>query len=471
MWFESTLISCLLICNSCLTVIANNNFAGSEIESKNQSKNRANEEDASSNMASESIRKHIRFDDLNDDVLYLIVIELSLPDLLSVFQIKTRLAYYASKAFAHKYRNYDLIIFQLPDNEAHKRETCIDHVYHKRLVITAHTLALDMLKHFGDVIQHLEIHDQTLAGNNSIAINRMANEYTFASLTRLHLNGANAETFAQFTKSFEQVNELSCSIHQTQTGNILPLNEIFPNLQKFTLSINPDIDYRFFDCHMPCLERLDISVTELQFTSNHSQLIANVLRKNAHVQAIKLRLFPSDYIVTVNQFVPNLVSLTTDQFNIHNNFVHMENVNNFTLHTALPRSIDRLTFARLEAIKFIYDPEMFNEWMTFFGNHQHLKRLTFKMLSNVAINDHLHRILLRLLGLIELTMINVNNMSIEDIMTIVRVSVQLVRFNIQINKNEQFDIATLREQLNIDWKTSIRPMKYGRIMFCFEKRI
>lgn len=418
-----------------------------------------------------NIQNETNFNDLNDDVLHIIFSELNLPDLLATFEIKPKYAFFAANAFRHKYLNYQVLIFERDNEDGINQEYFYENTDDKLLIILDHEMALKVMKFFGCWITNLLIEDGALPGNHSSTVNKVANE-NLPFLNRFFSSLTKENTFQQFLKPFEHVEHFFCSLKQTQIGHFLPLNRIFPNIKRLTVSIgDPNIDYDIFNIHIQHLEHLDISLMEMEFISDHRQLVEEILQKNTQIISIKMRLLPRDYITVINQHLPGLVNVTLDQLDLSQvDAVLMKNVKHFTLHTSLPRSIDKLILPKLESFKMIYDHEMINDWLVFFEKHKNVKILEFKMMSNEQMPDHIQRILENLPVLSELTMKNVNGLGIEEILMITNKNINLIRFNIQFNRYDDLNATEIRELLANEWHSTNVPIKYGRVLITFEKK-
>lgn len=106
---------------------------------------------------------------------------------------------------------------------------------------------------------------------------------------------------------------------------------------------------------MSHLEHLEIKVKETQFGWRHSQTIEGIVRKNAQIESATFLGFPDDWIKTVEQFLPNVITLKINKFSTFEEFIHLNNVKNFTLDTFEPDHIDvfaaRLRFRSSRQLK------------------------------------------------------------------------------------------------------------------------
>lgn len=220
MWFSFTLILCVLLCKSCLSL------ATQEIESNNDVDGSSRGE-LQPHILNGSSQKKTKFNNLDDDVLYIIFNDFQFDDLLSVAEAKPDFTCVASQIFGQKYQNYNFVVGRL-DQEKFEEKVRI-----KYFIINDCKMALNTLRYFGNNIKKLEVDNRKLSDDQSRNISKFVNNYASASLTHIYLNKAKEDTFSQFKKPFENVVVLRCSIERGQSGEILSFNEMFPKLQRF----------------------------------------------------------------------------------------------------------------------------------------------------------------------------------------------------------------------------------------------
>lgn len=157
MWFNSALIVSLLLCAGCLSL------ATQEIESNNN-RDAPSRGELQPHRSTENSRNKTKFDNLNDDVLYLILNYSNLTALTSIAEVRPRFAYFAGKAFLSKYRNYAILIYDGDNYE--------DYANRSSLLIGDYRLGLNVLKYFGKDIKNLRVDNEMLPHEHSRTINK-----------------------------------------------------------------------------------------------------------------------------------------------------------------------------------------------------------------------------------------------------------------------------------------------------------
>lgn len=415
--------------------------------------------DVSSRLDQKNIAKKTTFIDLNGDVLHLIFQNLEFSDLYNIVEVVPEFAYFAGRTL---HRDREIYIRNSYDTDGGR--VCFDSEG-KGLEIINFEVAMNTFVYFGNFLYHLRFEDHKFRDNESETILQSVNEYASESLITFHLNSDKYNTLAQFTKPFSSVEDFTCEIFKKQTGSIKPIEELFPKLKRFTLSIGPNMDYTIFHIKLPYLEHLKIEVIDMQYGWMNAKIIDGILRENSHIKSVDLKGFPYDYIKSIANLLPNLQNLTLHQLYMFEP-VHFENVKHFVLYGYDTKYlIDKLTFACLETLVVkgrLYEA---NEWMTFFGNHQNISTLEFE----VYWFDDLDRIE-GLHNLVDLTLNFVNSFkNVEIVSEIIGKHESLTRLTIggRYKPYKEF-VSNLQSQFDKEWNVTLTKDENTIIM---EKRI
>lgn len=312
----------------------------------------------------------VKFIDLPEDVLFIIMEFLDVNDLLNLTELIRPLTPLAVQIFRRrKYRDV-LILRGNPKHKSYGPKFSDNDT--KCLILTDFEMIVSTLTRFGSGIKRLEVKNDNMVVSKSAIINRAVNDNARDALTYFKMNSIKGDTFEQFTAPFKRIEEVHFEVNtnRVQTGP-LPLNGHYPNLRRLSLKLYTKADYDFLDCTFIHLEHLFVSVADKAWEQRNQ--IEKLLVKNSHIRSIALRFFPADYVKSVAKLLPNLEKLF--EIDVGNETVHFENVKDFTIHSSLPRSIENLTFSHLESLLISYSSSVFNSWLQFFRNHPNIRKL------------------------------------------------------------------------------------------------
>lgn len=248
-----------------------------------------------------------KFADLNSDVLFQIFNELTLKDLLNLAKINAKLSFLVYDLFRRKYRNYKIQILRtdlLPE------DTVDDANGNQRIEIYDLQTTITILKRFGYAIKKLDIRMQNINETISVAVNHLLNTYCSESLSQLNLNYIKESTFELFTTPFKHMKELSFAIDKRTIHYGLPLNYLFPKLERLKLKLYSDADIRFIDYEFPHLKHLSLIASKHAW--HRSDQIERFISKNPQISGVELKFVSSDFIKIVNKLLPHLKIFTSE---------------------------------------------------------------------------------------------------------------------------------------------------------------
>lgn len=383
-----------------------------------------------------------KFIDLNTDVLIDIIDELNLTDFLTLVKTNSQLSFLAGNLFRRRYRQYTITILAANASGFHENH------HDKQVEIYDLNSMIEIFKNFGQWIQRLNIQNHNISKDFSMTIDQMINRHCSESLTHLNL-GLNEFTLEYFTRPFRKVEEITVSVRaKVVRSGILLFNRLFPKLRKMNLVLNSNIDYSFITFEYPHLDALSMVMSNDVW--KRKERIEGLLRKNPQIQCIQIQYGPMDYVKDINAFLPNLQSLVLYTFDIGNGSLHFDHVDNFTLFTSSPHSIEKLSFARLKALQMEYSPMFFNEWLTFFQMHTNL--------SHLHLNDHysaqivpLMELTVGLSNLVEMVLECSASISVETITAFIRSHQKLKKLFFSFDEFVHEDIESVRKEFERDW--------------------
>lgn len=366
-------------------------------------------------------RPNLKFMDLPNNVLRSIFTNVEFSDLVEMIKVNKKIGSINYDIFQNNYRNYEVHI------EVMKRHP-YGYKFHvfpnlrKHIIIYDFEFALYFLQYFGASIHSLRISNHYVTRDQSARINKFANDYAAEAITSLNLDIMKGNTLAQFIAPFERVENLTCDIFEEQIGaNILPFNQLFPQLKRLTMQFNTVLDHKYLNCTLPHLEHLAITKSSSDPNRDTNQ-IDNFIRRNEHIRSIEIVAFAPDYIEFIGDSLPNLINLTvryTDRvFPDNYRVASFENVQHFEFDDTFPHAIDKMTFKHLESVKLFYSQPLFNEMLQFFTNHQNISKL-FLRASWRFDEEHLKALTSALPNLVEITLQSHEHVTDRTILTII----------------------------------------------------
>lgn len=435
MWFTLFSFSTLLFCSSHLTshtseATLNNTMADHELQQE---------------IFVEHSRKPIKFIDLNEDVIYHIVEQLDLMELVILVETIPQIYPLAVGVFRKRYDELKMRdIFS--SNRSYRREyhtegTCIETYFLES--------TLSLLKHFGSVIKKLSYH-MIHREKNYTTIDLYVNKYCSQSLIQLNLNYK--RSFENFTKPFEQVKDLTFGIDEEVTMGAFTSDQLFPKLQRLTLDICGNFDFNFINHKYPHLEHMYLLIKYDSW--QHRDQIEQFLRNNTHIRSLEIYFIPEyNHVFTLNEIngmLPNLENLTTHTFPIGNDAVCFENVKHFTVSSCYPKSMEKLSFHQLESftVKHVATNN-FDSFIRFLEKHRNLKRLNLEI-SGAVVND-VDAILDQLENLLEIRIEFKWHFDEEFISHVIQTHQKLNKFEFTTNLPMAGDFTDLRNRFEGEW--------------------
>lgn len=248
----------------------------------------------------------------------------------------------------------------------------------KWLVLTDYQLVLNVIKHFSGFIKKLEITDGVVIPidrDRLRVVNRYINRYSSDYLIDFKMVIKN-NTLQEFTVPFTSVNQFECNLHLNEIGvDILPLNQLFPQLKRATFEMSSTQAYAMIDCTFPHLEAVKISLLHGSEEREQQGLIRNFLAKNTHIKSLEILHFSWEHVKLFSIYLRNLHNLTiiSNEYDVVDT-IHFDSVKHFHLPHKNDKFIMKLLFPRLESLRFTIDGRISN-WEISLNNHRTVKKL------------------------------------------------------------------------------------------------
>lgn len=316
-----------------------------------------------------------QFTDLNDDVLYLIMENLELEDLISTIEAIPSFSDILEVVVRRKYLGYDLKIYLWYGQNRfylNKVEKYIQ-IYDLQPILTT-------LKLFGNNFQSITLDYTTVSSVDLRIIVETIYKYCSKSMKSLVLKDVTEHLLNQLVQPLE-VEELNCTIHfaswyqkQIPDNSFKPWNQVFPKLQRLNLELKHILD--FIDCEFPKLEHLGLN-TE-RFNGNNTDVVESMIQKNPQIKSVTLGRFQPFGKFIASQ-LQNLEILRIGSLGFLNESITFENVKNFVVNRCDIQNINYLTFPQLESLKLLYFTDQINEILPFFKRHLHVNHLDLSL--------------------------------------------------------------------------------------------
>lgn len=390
----------------------------------------------------------INFIDLNEDVLYLIFFPLDVIGFLQMTKTSPLFRAFVGDVFRRKFQDYEFEIVYAND-AIHGQEMFHEFPNYHQIELYDYKLILNVLHYFGSMIKKLSITNYSLDDHRSTVIHGFVNEYVAATVKQLDLGTIKDDTLALFAKPLKEVEHFACSIGREQVGAILPFSQLFPKLKRLSISFNSDVDFNFVDCRMPLLERLTITIGTKAALERMKQ-IDGLIRKNPQIKSINCNSFPITYIEVVNKALPNIESLTVQNFYVANESLQFEQVKHFSVWTSLPVPIEKLSFPRIASLKMEYSPGSFDSCMAFFKRHHHLEKLDMKI--GYAVSEmQLLQLMVELPNLIEVHFEFSDSINVDNIIELIQSHQKLMKMDFSTPEPNGVILEILRQRFEKLW--------------------
>lgn len=227
----------------------------------------------------------------NDQEIYLMLNGLdNLKALLNAAKVNSRVNSIACDVFRSKYGEYDVLIWDLAQDDYDIEETDVGEKTYKTITIKDNQMKIDMLRYFGKCMRSLKIEGYEMSDEQSRTLNRMANEYASESLTSLRVFSVKKDTFEQYTRPWKEVENFTftCFAEGLNETSIIPFNQLFPKLKNLKAVLTSNNDYSFMNHYYPNLKSLDITWNRKSGNNYGNRIIEDILRKNPKVKNINL---------------------------------------------------------------------------------------------------------------------------------------------------------------------------------------
>lgn len=343
----------------------------------------------------------IKFVNLISDVQYVILELLDTENIMNVMEAVPDFSPVGISIYKKRYKNLEIHIKRADSTKSDGLDFIFDDEENPTSVIF-HTfdIVLNLFKHFGCVIEKVHIDNHLIESTDKVVvIARNINEYASKSLIQINLSEIEYCVLNQFTLPFECVESVAFVMVEypstSCTNGSLPLNQIFPKLNKLKMQLWADVDYNFISLEFPHLDDLDLRIGKPVWSQMHT--IVELFRKNPQIRIIALHNFLLKIEKIIEKHLPNIESLTLLVWSIYGT-AQLNNVKHFCYvippDAYPPDSIKKLFLPRLESVKIEnlyfnranHGVKIVGAWDGFFRQHPNISKLHY-IDPNANCND------------------------------------------------------------------------------------
>ncbi|XP_031637937.1 uncharacterized protein LOC116350321 [Contarinia nasturtii] len=368
-------------------------------------------------------------------------------------QMNNTLSLLASDVFNQKYANYTVKIDHNGD-----RKTDLILMNNETILMLGLNTTRKILKHFGRAIQKLTIQTQRFSVPEQEIILGFVDEYCKLSLNKLSLEITNGDTLKKLTSPFEKVEDFTCNVidvTEVAIRNHNSLNSIFPNIRNLTLIIQSDRNTDFVGV-LPNLENLNLigDVIELDNNRKNTKYLytERLFQKNHNITSLKLVFYPPDYLNVVRIYLWNIESLAIWHFDLSTH-IYFTSVKKLEFLSPPIGSPKKMSFSNLQEVRLKYNAKHEREWIDFFTNNRHLKRVYIEDDAENEKYFSLESLGSQLMEVEELSILSNNNIPFSEIVKFVEINwfYKLQRFTYGSKNFNENDGEYLKKELENKW--------------------
>lgn len=409
------------------------------------------------------------FTDLCLEVQLLIVEELDYPSLLQIAEINEYFSILATDVFRRKYstRNITLADFSKCKNLAKvqpdiglisailtsigKNPKKWEHshcVFNDHIEIYQVEETLMTLKHFGHVIQQLNILYFNMEENDAKIIAEYIDKYCTKTLIHIGFASHYQSIFQYLNVPFQMVENVSFQNSISYIKNeALPMNDLFPVLRHLTLCSfeSAAIDNFYIVSHLPHLEHLTF---DAKHSYSHFEEIVQLIKKNPQIQSIDLKDITPRFLGSIASLLPNLKMLALLARFDNIDEIHFENVTKFEATRSL-MAPENISFSNLDELWIKCDENQCDKWRVFVEKYRNLRRLHVR--SSSISNDQFERLTnLPNLEDVSVFLLDEHLIGIETVVKFMESHGKLKSF--QLNSCKEIDKEILYGKFQREWK-------------------
>lgn len=427
-------------------------------------------------MPQDGSNVEMRFENLNSDVLFLIFMEMDLPELISMAKTKAYFSLLAVDVFKRKYLKKSVKIHD-PFYEWGNGSGVWwsgDSVNYKvvddGVVIKHYDTILNVLKLFGHVISRLDVtYSSTYEETDISNISSSINLYCSNTLTELYIDSFQEKFFENMSKPFIELRTVSIKGEFSAFDSNLKFEELFPAVRDLTYLPIFISDGNAINRVFVHLQSLHVHIWELKKSWRFTQDdVEALLRKNPQIRSVKFNYCTRPFLKIVSEILPNLQELEIDNYRNaltgdNGEPITFKNVTYFAVRTGAESAPQNIFFPRLHEFFTNVFPRNCYKWIDFVRNCTTLKIL--QVSGAFITNEQLGRLAERSLDLDEVHIqlnTNVNDETIIEFVTVNK-NIGKILFSKQKKSDSLMSIAnTIRSNFGNKWK--ITETKYEMLL-------
>lgn len=324
----------------------------------------------------------------------------------------------------------------------------------------------NLLEHFGEFIQRIEIDFQDIDAENGKMIVEYVDKIA-KSLNILYLQNCKDDILNGLKSEFTNLGILRFSSHSDELKlECNKLNKLFPNLLRFHIENTEPSHWRWIDGNLPKLTQLDVELPRTTGDDGvYESQITKFLKVNPQIERLKIEQANLKLIAAANELLPKLdylklEQLSTDYLNHQGDPIHFQHLKHLSLR---PYHIDeipgKLIFEKLQNFELIIYPNQYTDkWGEFIANQVNDNLSKFALDVGRLTVEQLFSIPGQLKNLKEIAISSSSEFTAEEIVDFVAKSDSLVNLNFECLM-EKWEQNRLNELLPIKYKLDIRTQR------------
>lgn len=325
------------------------------------------------------------------------------------------------------------------------------------VTVRDYSLALKVLRMFGDIITRVEVIGFNFDTTETAAIYRHIDTYCAGSLVDVTIEPNAADTSAGFTNTFARVHNVI--IRHSHILQHWPLHRTFPNMRSLEVRMS-----RIEHSNWPSVEALQVTFAHLKHLSLYVAMrntefpkMREILAANGQLESLMLKnAVSAESMAFINAALPKLAHL--DVTSLPGDFlssprpIHFKSLRTLALiirNDIFPRTLP-ISFDRLQVLH-LKSHELYRPFVELIEKIKNLKRIEFEEIR--PSNEQLREIVVQLPGLEELSAPledGISGNGISRFLTQKCIGAQLKKITVGLSYTQKR--ADLLKMVSSDWQ-------------------
>ncbi|XP_055310969.1 uncharacterized protein LOC129573863 [Sitodiplosis mosellana] len=349
-------------------------------------------------------------------------------------------------------------------------------------IIRSYSMFEKILKLFGDMVQYLAIHFESIDTLIGRKIVKLVNSNCVDSLMMLTLEDCKENVLDDLNSTFPAVVASAFSSSSWRRLVIREdtptLNELFPKLNQLQIEYTRASDWKMIGDEFPNLTSIHVNLPKIKVAELPDEtFVVNLTRKSPEIKQFSIKHSSLSLLKEIHDTLPKLDHLELHYF--ANNYSNLDDDLNITIRFDNVISLtvfedksdyktpEKIHFPQLQQLRLNLQPEFTGTWIDFINEQLSQTINSFDLSVGILTNEHLLTIPVILPNLQSTIIRCGTDFSANEIMAFLGNGefLQKVEMVIQMEKTQQ---NILRSKLQRNWKYSINPAK-RRVQIMLER--